>query len=125
MHFNILSPVQGLEEFATLSRHHLVLAQIKDPAYRQFYKLRREKGDHIILDNGAWEGNQNWAVLTEAIVFYNPNVVVLPDYLLQPWEKTLHSAQVFLDTFNDDFPDVDWALCPQASRSEEHTSELQ
>jgi hypothetical protein len=117
MEFCVLSPVAGLERYSTLSRHHLVLPQIKNEQYRQFYKQRREKGDFIILDNGAYERNKDWHLLLEAIPFYDPDVVVLPDFYLKSWEKTLHEATTFLDHFGKDF-NTQWMFCGQAVKGD-------
>ncbi len=53
MEFAIISPVGGLNQYATRSKIHLILAQVKNEEYRKFYRERGEKGDFLILDNGA------------------------------------------------------------------------
>lgn len=53
----ILSPTPVLEKFSAQSNYHLTLLHLYDnPAYRSFYNSRHEKGDFVILDNGANEG---------------------------------------------------------------------
>lgn len=77
----IISPVAGLEEFASLSDCHLLLAQIKNPKYRSFYWNRRQHHeDTILLDNGAYEGEQvKVEDLIEASHYYFPHYNCLLD----------------------------------------------
>lgn len=75
-------------------------------------------GDHLILDNGAYENSFDVFQLLEAIEWYQPNVVVLPDYLLQGWQKTYYAAQKFLDTYADKYPLIDWGYCPQSGEGD-------
>jgi hypothetical protein len=105
MNFCIITPTAGLERYATLSKTHLVLAQIKDEKYRSFYKQRREKGDTIILDNGAYErgGSVNNTALAQAARFYKPQYIVCPDELYQDWERTYSATKHFLDHYFDEF----------------------
>jgi hypothetical protein len=118
MNFCILSPIAGLERYATLSKTHLLLPQLdKIPGYREFYLKRREENDFLILDNGAYEGQTDWENLKHCIDIYNPQVCALPDYLLQPWEKTYHSAIQFLDCFYDKYPQTAWMYIPQSTPS--------
>lgn len=115
MDFRIISPTAGLEKFATLSKTHLILAHIKDPGYQAFYKKRRELGDHIILDNGAHENGSaaDWDVLSEAIEWYKPQVVVLPDTLNDP-QTTASESLRFLDYCGSFHSDVEWMYVVQA-----------
>jgi hypothetical protein len=82
----------------------------------EFYKRRRIDGDTIILDNGAYEGHDLPSLehYEKSITFYNPQVVVLPDFLLQRWTKTYYAAQFYLDQLYDKFPKVSWLYIPQA-----------
>jgi len=105
MNFAIICPIAGLERYATLSKTHLVLAQIKDERYRSFYKKRRELGDTIILDNGAYEEGRsiNNQTLAEAARYYTPQYIVCPDELYQDWERTYAATKNFLDHHYDEF----------------------
>lgn len=115
MEFCIISPVAGLERYAKLSKTHLVLAHILDKKYIDFYQQCRADGDFIILDNGAYESaGTDGPSLVEAIRRYNPHIVTLPDYLLEPWRRTWHASIAFLDSYADRFPDVQWLYIPQA-----------
>lgn len=108
MEFCIICPTAGLERYATLSKTHLVLAQIKDPHYCEFYQRRRQNGDTLILDNGAYEqgksvGHKEFA---ESIRFYNPQWIVCPDKLFSDWEETYSLTKTFLDQYFDEFKDT-------------------
>ena len=52
-----ITPTPRLEEYATASTHHLVLAHIyeQDEVYRAFYRERVRQGDYVILDMSAYE----------------------------------------------------------------------
>jgi hypothetical protein len=80
MRIALISPIAGLEKWSALSHIHLVLAQVEDERYINFYKRMRERGDLLILDNGAYE-NQLVAVdrLREMREEYHPQIIVLPD----------------------------------------------
>lgn len=119
MEFCVISPTAGLEKYAVLSKYHLVLRHVykTDPAYRVFYQKRREAGDFIILDNGAYEGETS---LESPGVLLEPQVVVLPDYLLQPWRKTWHAAIHYLDTYYDKYPGTEFLYIPQSLPGDLH-----
>lgn len=118
MEFCIISPVAGLERYSTLSRTHLLLAHLTNPKYWEFYHERKKAGDFIILDNGAYEGQMSPRRLLDRIRYINPNVVVLPDHLLEDWHKTWHDAQQFLDSFYYEIPNVEWLYIPQAEKGD-------
>ena len=82
-----------------MSKTHLVLAQVRNEKYRRFYRERGEKGDFLILDNGAYEHNQSLDsdLLVEAMRWYKPNVVVLPDLYLGDWKESLELARRFIE----------------------------
>lgn len=104
MNFCIITPIAGLERYATLSKTHLVLAQIKDQRYREFYLNQRSKGDTIILDNGCYE--QGEAISTEQFVeaahWYRAQWVVCPDKLFSPWQETYEKTAHFFGRYYDD-----------------------
>jgi len=107
MKFCVITPVGGLKKYATRSKIHLVLPQIKLKAYRDFYVERRKAGDTIILDNGAYEGaNVTDTQLVQAINLYRPQIIVCPDVVLQPCRLTIEATRKFLDKFyhQTDFP---------------------
>jgi len=122
MDFCIISPVTGLSRYSTLSKTHLVLPHIYDEDYWNFYEDRRAEGDRIILDNGAYEGREFHEIrFTSLLRYLKPQVAVLPDYPLQPWEKTWHAAITFLDRWAEKFPDVEWMYVPQAEKGMQST----
>jgi hypothetical protein len=57
MQHGIICPVKWLEKFAIQSKFHLILPHLfeKYPQYKEFYKERAKKGDHILIDNSIFE----------------------------------------------------------------------
>jgi hypothetical protein len=120
MDFAIISPTSGLERYATLSKVHLVLShQCGDPVYRDFYLGRREAGDTLILDNGAYENGEPF-INPETVQYLEPSVVVLPDYPLQKWQKTWHAAIHTLDVWDHEALEFQWLYIPQAEKGDLH-----
>lgn len=74
-------------------------------------------GELLILDNGAYEGQQRTDCILDGIDYYDPDVVALPDYLLESWEKTWEASQRFLDLYHSKFPHVEWMYVPQSTRN--------
>jgi hypothetical protein len=90
-----LIPPKGFFGTVRASDYHLVLAQIKDPAYIYTYIDLVESGDYIILDNGAAEGRTvKDEYLIQRAVQYGANEIVVPDVLGEP-EQTLERAHKF------------------------------
>lgn len=118
MNFMIISPTAGLQRYATLSKHHMVLAHIHDPKYMQFYRERRALGEWLLLDNGAYETGRPMETkeLCKQISYYKPQVVVLPDYPEQPYTQTLRASADFLKHHAKRFPEVEWMFVPQAPK---------
>lgn len=118
MDFCVISPTAGLEKYATLSKVHLVLAhECKNHDYLQFYIKRQMEGDFIILDNGAYENGRpyhDWNLIQGL----QPNVIVLPDYPLQPWRKTWHAAIAWLDESFDDVSGFECLYIPQSTQGD-------
>lgn len=87
---------------------HLLLAHLlKDPAYSAFYRKRKEAGDFIIIDNGAFEFKkpleveEYYRLVSESGVI--PDVVVAPDYPFQNWEKTVEETIKFVKEYGNHF----------------------
>lgn len=91
--FCIITPTAYLEEFASRSTMHLVLAHLvdADPVYEQFYKNRTELK---IMDNGAFELGQSYepSKLIELGQRCNADVIVLPDYPFKKSDNTIEAA---------------------------------
>lgn len=83
MRVAFITPTPMLQQFATKSDYHLVLAHIykEDAAYREFYKERVAAGDFVILDNSAYELQEavNVQIILECAKDLNPTAVFLPD----------------------------------------------
>jgi hypothetical protein len=123
MDFCVISPTAGLERYAVLSKTHLVLAPValKDRAYSRFYQIRRSADDFLILDNGAYEGHRIFHL--DLLAWLHPQVVVLPDYFLQPWQRTWHAAIAQMDAYDDKYGpnrDFEWCYIPQAPKGDFH-----
>jgi hypothetical protein len=119
--FCIISPTAGLERYATLSKTHLVLStEWTNEAYRNFYKACKAAGDFIILDNGAYENGTPKEDCWFPIQDLEPDVVVLPDYFLQPWQKTWHAAIAWLDRNVDVISGFEVCYIPQAEKGDLH-----
>lgn len=118
MEFCIITPIAGLERYATLSKRHLVLAQVTDQRYMEFYRKRRQEGDTLILDNGAYEGTlADDRRILECIDYYTPQITVLPDKFLQSWEHTYNAARDFLNKHYQRYSWMKWMYVPQGPRN--------
>jgi len=96
----------------------LCLAQETDPWYWDFYKDRKLEGDHIILDNGAYEGVKDFKYLRDKIAILEPQVAVLPDFPDNPWQDTLCMSIAFLDEYYFHFRETEWMFVPQARHAD-------
>jgi hypothetical protein len=94
-------PVNYLEQFATQSDYHLVLAHmVRDSAeYRDFYRKRAEAGDFITLDNSSYELGDNVFSEEELIDLakaVKATEIMAPEEYLDHKETT-HKVYEFLD----------------------------
>lgn len=91
--FCIITPTAYLEQFASQSQMHLVLAHLvdHDEQYSSFYNSRAE---FKIMDNGAFELGESYDPdkLIDLGVKCKAHAIVLPDYPFQPYEKTIAAA---------------------------------
>lgn len=98
----LIMPPAALESFGKRSDHHMILAHIEDPNYRRFYK-HDCVDDHVILDNGAYEGEQvTLEKLINKINLYCPHVVILPDHPYQGGKITYTSSMAALHSLLQD-----------------------
>lgn len=125
MKFCIISPIVGLETYARLSNHHLVLAHmLHSKDYMDFYVHRRQAGDTLILDNGAYENTKplDSNAYVNMIRNLDPQVVVLPDHLMSPWRITTSAALKFLDEWGPFFESrhyrTEWMFVPQTDKKD-------
>jgi len=100
--FCIITPTAYLEQYASQSSMHLVLAHLvdKDEKYATFYAGRSE---YKIMDNGAFELGESYAPekLVELAQKCKANAIVLPDYPFEPAEKTINAACELLPYVKD------------------------
>ena len=107
MKFCPIVPVCLLRKLAAPSRAHMVLAQYCELApYFEFYRSRVVRGDLVILDNGAYEGETlSAARLLSVVRWLEPTVVVAPD---KPgdYDATKKMSREFLKTLRLVKPNV-------------------
>lgn len=104
--FCVIAPFAYLEQYATQSHTHLVLAHLVDtnPTYTQFYREMADRGDFIIMDNGAFELGQSYhpEKLVDLGHACGANAIVLPDYPGQHSDVTISAANQFLPIFREE-----------------------
>lgn len=90
-----LIPPHGLEQVALRGSQHLVLAQIKHEQYANVYQQAWSRGDYLILDNGANEGEPvgDFALMARAAEL-GAREIVIPD-VLGDMTETLRRARQF------------------------------
>lgn len=102
----LISPVKGLDTFSALTRRQFALAHIarKSDEYCSFFRRMRERGDYIILDNGAWELGQSISgdELSSIAEKCSANCIVLPDIPHETWKKTASATLQYLIMFADE-----------------------
>jgi hypothetical protein len=100
--FCIITPTAYLNNYASQSSMHLVLAHLVDTdnEYAEFYANRNE---FKIMDNGAFELGESYAPdkLIELAHMCDADAIVLPDYPFQPAEKTVNASQALIDDVKD------------------------
>lgn len=108
--FCAIAPTAYLEEYATQSNTHLVLAHLvaTDPIYTQFYREMSERGDLIILDNSAFELGESFtpAMLIELGHKVLAHAIVCPDYPYQAASVTIDAARQWIPLFKQEGFDV-------------------
>jgi len=88
MKHGIICPTQHLQDFASLSRFHLILPHLhKDhPDYKSFYVERARLGDFVMMDNSFFELHETGEVLSHEFLISEANdmgcsEVVAPEVL--------------------------------------------
>lgn len=110
MHTALITPIPHLQDLATASHTHLVLAHVAMSStdagryYRRFYRERCAAGEFTILDNGVDEGHT--IDLKDMLRFAAdelPGVheIVLPD-VQQDGAATIHVCRAALDQLVND-----------------------
>lgn len=102
IHFGYIAPINYLDYVPESSTFHLCLAHLlKNKAYCDFYKSKRQRGDLIFMDNSAFElgagieSDELLDLIDQSGI--NPQVIVAPDYPGQHYKKTLDSFAKFAD----------------------------
>lgn len=106
MQYCFITPKPFLERYATRSTTHMVLAQLaaRDQEYFNFYKARGEAGDVLIMDNGAYEGEQmgHQDLLEVALSMDNIELLVIPD-TPNNFDQNEDKCGEFLDYLDKEF----------------------
>lgn len=93
--FCIITPTAYLEQYASQSSMHLILAHLvdTDDKYAEFY-AGRSSTEMKIMDNGAFELGESYAPekLIELGIKCRADAIVLPDYPGQDPDKTVEAA---------------------------------
>lgn len=101
--FCIITPTAYLEQFASQSSMHLVLAHLvdRDEQYTSFYKQMSKRGDFIMMDNSAYELKEPFSPdkLIDLATKCGAHAIVLPDYPFQPAHVTIDAAKEFIPAF--------------------------
>lgn len=100
--FCIITPTAYLDEYASQSNMHLVLAHLvdTDEQYAKFYHSRNE---FKIMDNGAFELGESYAPekLITLATKCKADVIVLPDYPNQSADVTIEAAIKYAPMFHE------------------------
>jgi hypothetical protein len=93
-----LIPPAGYEGIALRSNMHLTLAQIEAGAYHDVYKAAAVRGDYVIMDNGANEGQTvGDALLMHRASYLGAKEVVVPDVIGDRGRTLLRARQFFMN----------------------------
>ncbi len=102
MKFAMIAPTVVLKECAIGREVQFCLAQhCGNKEYLGFFKEAVERGEHVILDNGAWEEKMvSFGSLWDIIQELKPTVAVVPDMIGIPgWSEYLRTSWLdFVET---------------------------
>ncbi|TFH10729.1 MAG: hypothetical protein E4H14_01930 [Candidatus Thorarchaeota archaeon] len=98
--FCVIAPTAYVPHYSNQSRTHLVLAHIvdTDPTYAKLYKEFSDRGDRIIMDNGAFELGESYAPdkLIDLAKACGGHAIVLPDYPSKHSRMTIEAAEQWI-----------------------------
>jgi hypothetical protein len=86
--------------------YHLVLAEValRYPKYLEFYRNRADRGEHVILDNGAyeWGTTPDFDLVVKVARKLRPTEIVLPDAMHGPdcAKRTTHLSAVAAEKYH-------------------------
>lgn len=119
-----IAPTEYLKLIPKKSNVHLLLAHLlEDRKYCEFYAKRKQQGDYIIVDNGAFEfkrpldADEMFRLIGGA--GFTPDVIVAPDYPFEHWGKTVTETTDFAKRYHDYFPaEVKLMAVPQSKKGD-------
>jgi len=108
INFCHIFPTHYLDQFAKYNKSHLILAHLVDfdQQYREFYADLDDQKEKI-MDNGAFEMFKRGlpmyepSKLIEMGKHVNADVIVLPDYPMSPYLKTIEKSKQYIEAFKE------------------------
>lgn len=108
INFCHISPTPHLSQLTAFNGSHLLLAHLieEDPHYQEFY-AKLDDGREKIMDNSGFEmfkmGREmyNPSKLVQMAASVHADIIVLPDYPMQPAHVTMDAAAKMLPVFKD------------------------
>jgi hypothetical protein len=115
-----LIPPKGHEKTAGASDYHLVLAQIQEEGYKEFYRSNISSKDFVIVDNGAAEGDPvSLDRLVAMASSYAADEIVIPD-VLKNAGRTLRALDEFIEgEYPNLLPSMSFMFVAQGTRPDE------
>lgn len=123
MKHTFIAPINYLHLIPENENFHLTLAHLfENQVYSDFYKQKKERGDFILMDNSAFEYKEALSKefllsILEKIPFI-PDVVVLPDYPFQDYQKTVDSAYESIEFFKQNYSPIKFMYVPQSLKGD-------
>lgn len=123
----IISPLRLLTRYSALSTTQMCLAQFcGNEEYRNYFLLRKDFGDFIIIDNGAYElrDSLDSKVFLDSVRELTPHVAIIPDSVMNK-RRTLKLSEEFLLLW-DKCPvgKTELMVVPQGANAEEWSESL-
>lgn len=123
MNYFVIPPIGQLHLADEGTAGYFVLAHlyVKNKAYRDFFKAKRDEGHFILLDNGAAEHSLvTPQVLLDCVKDLQPTEVVAPDVLYNG-TRTEQNLILFINMLKEErlFEETDVFFVPQGESKEE------
>jgi hypothetical protein len=111
-----LIPPKGYLYTTRKADYHLCLAQIAEPAYRDFYRNHIHRSAFLIVDNGAAEGDPvDSDELARVALEYGADEIVIPD-VMRDAKRTLQALDDFIENgYPDRLPSMSYMFVAQGT----------
>lgn len=118
----IITPTIFLKKYSSLGTCDMMLAHewVKNKEYLEYFKERKKKGNFVLMDNWAFEGERIiWKELVELTEKTMPSCVIMPD-ILWNYEETKKDTLDFYQEYGQEVLDlgVDLMAVPQGETFE-------